>query len=156
MGLVDATLRAVVEAVAGSASPAPPVWLRGPTVRIALLADWTPVALGLGLHHVAAVAAQTGPRSEPLVLLADELLHRLDLAHLHAVSPSDLSSPRSVADLLLGTDRAAMTRRSGFVVAVLCIAACGTGDGEQSRDHDPVPVTGADDVDLDVGRPTVR
>lgn len=105
LGLAGTEPGVVVEAVARLCLARPP-GLADAVRRcaVALLADWTPVALGLGLHHVAAVAAQTGPRSEPLVLLADELLHRLDLAHLHAVSPSDLSSPRSVADLLLGTD----------------------------------------------------
>ena len=60
---------------------------------LSLSAEWTPVSLGLSLHHVACATIAAGPRSEPLVLLADELLHRLDLAHQHHAPVEPLASP---------------------------------------------------------------
>jgi hypothetical protein len=54
----------------------------------------TSLGLGLGLHLLAVVAAGGGPRSEPLVLIADELLHRLDFAHAFRCDvPSLLETP---------------------------------------------------------------
>jgi hypothetical protein len=50
---------------------------------LSVRAAWSPVSFGLALSHVAAASAPAGVRSEALVLLADELLHRLDLAHEH-------------------------------------------------------------------------
>ncbi len=48
---------------------------------LALAVDWTPASFGLSLHHVAMFATRSGGRAMSLRLLADELLHRLDLAH---------------------------------------------------------------------------
>jgi hypothetical protein len=67
---------------------------------VSLGAEWTAVSLGLSLHHVACAMAGVGPRAEPLVLLADELLHRLDLAHEHRVPVEPLSGPTQARRLL--------------------------------------------------------
>lgn len=50
---------------------------------LSVRAAWSSVSFGLALSYVAAASAPAGVRSEALVLLADELLHRLDLAHEH-------------------------------------------------------------------------
>jgi hypothetical protein len=103
-GLVDADPGAVVAGVAELCRARPP-GLAGAARRstIALRADWSPFALGLALHQTAVAAMRAGPRSEPLVLLADELLHRLDLAHHHRTALPSLGTPRSVRDLVFGT-----------------------------------------------------
>ncbi len=67
---------------------------------LSLTAEWTPTSLGLSLHHISCAASAAGPRSEPLVLLADELLHRLDLAFAHRAPVACLESPTHVAQLL--------------------------------------------------------
>jgi hypothetical protein len=67
---------------------------------LALAAEWTPVSLGLSLRQVACATVAAGPRSEPLVLLADELLHRLDLAHRHHAPVKALTSPSCALQLL--------------------------------------------------------
>jgi hypothetical protein len=67
---------------------------------LSLAAEWTPVSLGLSLHHVACATVAAGPRSEPLVLLADELLHRLDLAHRHHAQVEPLASPSRALEVL--------------------------------------------------------
>jgi hypothetical protein len=67
---------------------------------LSLAAEWTPVSLGLSLHHVACATVAVGPRSEPLVLLADELLHRLDLAHRNHAPVEPLTSPSRALQLL--------------------------------------------------------
>lgn len=67
----------------------------------ALTADWTPTGVGLSLHQVAcAAAAAAGTRSEPLSLFADELLHRLDLAHRHPRCLRAFADPAAVHRLL--------------------------------------------------------
>jgi hypothetical protein len=60
---------------------------------LALCVDWSATSLGLSLYDIACAAADAGPRSEPLVLLADELLHRLDLAHRHGMAVSAFATP---------------------------------------------------------------
>lgn len=56
--------------------------LRISTLAVAgLSAQYSAFSLGMSLHQIACAAAPTGPAAEPLVLLADEMLHRLDLAH---------------------------------------------------------------------------
>ena len=67
---------------------------------VSLAAEWTPASLGLSLHHVACATVAAGPRSEPLVLLADELLHRLDLAHHLHSAVDQLASPTRAQHLL--------------------------------------------------------
>jgi hypothetical protein len=67
---------------------------------IALTAEWTPTSFGLSLHQISCAASAVGPRSEPLVLLADELLHRLDLAFTHHELVPCLASPARVAELI--------------------------------------------------------
>ena len=58
-----------------------------------LEARWTPVAVGLAVHGLGRVALRSGTNCDPLVLLGDELLHRLDLAHEHRRPVPGLSSP---------------------------------------------------------------
>ena len=56
-------------------------------------AAWSPVSFGLALSHVASASAPAGARSEALVLLADELLHRLDLAHEQHCGVERMANP---------------------------------------------------------------
>lgn len=100
--LVGGDPTGLADAVAELCRARPPR-LPGAAVRatLSLRAEWTPVSFGLSLHHVACAAADAGPRSEPLVLLADELLHRLDLAHHHQARIASLATrPRAAACLL--------------------------------------------------------
>ena len=69
------------------------------TAARSLEARWTAVAFGLAIHGIGRSVLSAGRRAEPLVLLGDELLHRLDLAHEHRVGVSGLADPRRVADL---------------------------------------------------------
>lgn len=93
VGLTDAAAR-----LCGSR----PVGLAAAAERavVSLAAEWTPVSLGLSFHHVARATIPAGPRAEPLVLLADELLHRLDLAHHHHIAVEALSSPTRALRLI--------------------------------------------------------
>jgi hypothetical protein len=77
---------------------------------LALRVDWSPASLGLSLYDLACASAEAGPRSEPLVLLADELLHRLDLAHRHGAAVSALATP---ADLWTVVGASTVSGRSG-------------------------------------------
>jgi type IV secretory pathway TrbD component len=67
---------------------------------LSLRVCWSPAAFGLALYLIASSAVAAGPRSEPLVLLADEMLHRLDLAHEHHYQPQSIRSPECVESLL--------------------------------------------------------
>lgn len=67
---------------------------------LSLRVQWSPTAFGLSLSMIASAAVAAGPRSDPLVLLADEMLHRLDLAHQHQYQPRALRSPECVEHLL--------------------------------------------------------
>ena len=67
---------------------------------LSLRVRWSPAAFGLALYIIASSALDAGPRSEPLVLLADEMLHRLDLAHEHHYQPQSMRSPECVESLL--------------------------------------------------------
>ena len=60
---------------------------------------WTAVAFGLAIHGLGRSVLPAGRRADPLVLLGDELLHRLDLAHEYRVGVPGLADPRRVADL---------------------------------------------------------
>ena len=64
-----------------------------------LEARWTAVAFGLAVHGLGRSVLTAGTRAEPLVLLGDELLHRLDLAHEHRVDVPGLADPQNVVDL---------------------------------------------------------
>lgn len=68
-------------------------------VTRSLEARWTAVAFGLAVHGLGRSVLTAGRRAEPLVLLGDELLHRLDLAHAHRVGVPGLADPRRVVDL---------------------------------------------------------
>ena len=70
---------------------------------LSLRVAWSPAAFGLALFIIASSTVAAGPRSEPLVVLADELLHRLDLAHQHQYQPQSIRSPECV-EYLLGRD----------------------------------------------------
>lgn len=70
----------------------------GAAVR-SLEASWNAVAFGLAVHGLGRAVLEAGMRSEPLVLLGDELLHRLDLAHRHHVAVRSLSTPGHVMGL---------------------------------------------------------
>ncbi|HET9077391.1 MAG TPA: hypothetical protein VFN68_10695 [Acidimicrobiales bacterium] len=67
---------------------------------LSLRVSWSPAAFGVALYLIASRAVAAGPRSEPLVLLADEMLHRLDLAHEHHYRPQSIRSPECVESLL--------------------------------------------------------
>lgn len=59
---------------------------------LSLRADWSAAAVGLSFRHLALATISAGIRSEPLVLLADELLHRLDLAWATGCTVAPLAS----------------------------------------------------------------
>lgn len=90
----------VADAVAELCHLRPPRLSRtaGAVVR-SLEARWDAVAFGLAVHGLGRAVLGAGMRCEPLVLLGDELLHRLDLAHRHHVSVRGLSTPGHVIDL---------------------------------------------------------
>lgn len=67
---------------------------------LSLRVAWSPAAFGLALFIIASSTVAAGPRNEPLVLLADEMLHRLDLAHQHHYQPQSMRSPECVEYLL--------------------------------------------------------
>lgn len=92
-GVAD-TVRALCHA------PIPEVANTAQRACLSLRVRWTPTAFGLALSQIARCTVRAGPRSEPLVLLADELLHRLDLAHEHHCHPQNLRSPERVDRLL--------------------------------------------------------
>lgn len=101
-GLIVGDAAGVADAVAALCR-ARPAQLGTSAVRatLSLRAEWSPVSFGLSLHQVACAAVDAGPRSEPLVLLADELLHRLDLAHHHHARVDSLATrPRAVSRLV--------------------------------------------------------
>jgi hypothetical protein len=99
-GLVTLDAPLVADATSRMCSARPPALAAAARRAVLSLgADWSPVSVGLSLHHLAAAAAGAGPRSEPLVLLADELLHRLDLAYALRV-PIPALSPTSALHLL--------------------------------------------------------
>lgn len=60
---------------------------------------WTALAFGLAIHSLGRSVLPAGRRAEPLALLGDELLHRLDLAHEQRVAVPGLADPRRIADL---------------------------------------------------------
>ena len=104
--LICGDTRGIARAVTAMCRDHPP-GLAGAIDRsvLALEAEWTPTSFGLSLHHVTCAASAVGPRSEPLVLLADELLHRLDLAFAHRTPVASLSSPARVAAMILPIER---------------------------------------------------
>lgn len=71
-------------------------------VARSLAARWTSLAFGLAVHGLGRAVVTGGLRSEPLVLLGDELLHRLDAAHEHHMHVPGLSSPHRVFELAAG------------------------------------------------------
>lgn len=73
---------------------------------LSLSAGWSAEAFGLALFNVASIAGSVAPRSEPLVLLAEELLHRLDLAHEFGSRPRSIENPRFLDRLLASTPSA--------------------------------------------------
>ena len=80
--MVDGSAVEVVDAVSDLCRERMPgVAAAAQRATLALAVDWTPVSFGLSLHHVAMFATRSGGRAMSLRLLADELLHRLDLAH---------------------------------------------------------------------------
>lgn len=66
---------------------------------------WEPVAFGLAVHSLGRASLEAGRRSDPLVLLGDELLHRLDLAHEHRIRVPGFATPDRVAVLASGGSR---------------------------------------------------
>lgn len=99
--LIDGDMRGIADAITTLCRDHAP-GLAGVIQRsvIALTAEWTPTSFGLSLHQISCAASAVGPRSEPLVLLADELLHRLDLAFTHHELVPCLASPARVAELI--------------------------------------------------------
>lgn len=96
--LVEGDPVGVADAVAELCRLRPPTLPRAAAaVTTSLEACWTPAALGLAIHGLGRTVLSAGRRSEPLVLLGDELLHRLDLAHEHRVSASGLGNRQRVA-----------------------------------------------------------
>lgn len=90
----------VADAVAELCHLRPPRLLRtAGAVARSLEARWDAVAFGLAVHGLGRAVLEAGMRGEPLVLLGDELLHRLDLAHRHHLSVRGLSTPCHVIDL---------------------------------------------------------
>lgn len=69
---------------------------------LSLRAEWTSAALGLAIYHVAAAVARAGPRAEPFAIYADEVLHRLDLAHARRRSVPSFSHQKAAEALLRG------------------------------------------------------
>lgn len=64
---------------------------------------WNAVAFGLALHGLSRAVINAGARGEPLVLLGEELLHRLDLSHAHGVTAVGLATPERVLALACGS-----------------------------------------------------
>jgi hypothetical protein len=81
-------------------APVPTIGSAAKRSCLALGLSWSPASFGLALSHIAWSAAKAAPLSEPLVLLADELLHRLDLAHRCQFQPESLASPDRIGQLL--------------------------------------------------------
>ncbi|HVX17500.1 MAG TPA: hypothetical protein VHA73_05650 [Acidimicrobiales bacterium] len=73
-------------------------------------AIWTPLGLALALHGLSCAASRSGPRSEPLVFLADELLHRLDLAFRWQQHVPCLATPERTEQLISFTNTKAAQR----------------------------------------------
>jgi hypothetical protein len=65
-----------------------------------LMVNWTPGDVGLSVHQLATRAIHLGSRSDPFLLFADELLHRLDLRHAHPLGTEALADPPAVRRLL--------------------------------------------------------
>lgn len=113
MGLLDGEPRAVVHAVAALVGARSPDLLDVATRGVlSLRAARTSLGLGLALHLLGAAAAQAGPRSEPLVVVADEVLHRLDFAH---GSRLEVESLVDAATFDRAVAAGASARREGFV-----------------------------------------
>lgn len=100
LGLVAADPVAVADAAAALCGHRAPrlAWAATSAVR-SLQVGWTAVAFGLAIYGLGRAVLAAGAASEPLVLLGDELLHRLDLAHEHRLPVPGLASPERVADL---------------------------------------------------------
>ncbi len=100
VALADRDPVRMADAVAELCHLRPPRLLRtAGAVARSLEARWDAVAFGLAVHGLGRAVLGAGMRCEPLVLLGDELLHRLDLAHRHHVSVRGLSTPGHVIDL---------------------------------------------------------
>jgi hypothetical protein len=101
LGLVAADPVAVADAAAAFCGGRPPrLGLAAASVVLSLQAQWTAVAFGLAIYGLGRAVLAAGVASEPLVLLGDELLHRLDLAHEHRLPVPGLATPTGVAELV--------------------------------------------------------
>jgi hypothetical protein len=105
--LVDLDAVGVADAVAELCGErVPGLSLAAQRATLSLAVDWTTAGFGLSLHHVAAFATPAGRRAMPLRLLADELLHRLDLAHAHPHGLAAFANREAVHRVLAtGTNR---------------------------------------------------
>jgi hypothetical protein len=100
LGLAAADPVAVADAAAALCGHRPPrLALAAASVVLSLQARWSAVAFGLAIHGLGRAVLAAGVASEPLVLLGDELLHRLDLAHEHRLPVPGLATPASVTEL---------------------------------------------------------
>jgi hypothetical protein len=107
-GLVHDDAVGVADATAALCRARPPrLGSSAGRATLSLQAEWTAISFALSLHHVACAVADAGPRSEPLVLLADELLHRLDLAHHHRSTVDSLATRTRAATWLVALARTA-------------------------------------------------
>jgi hypothetical protein len=100
LGIAHGAADEVMASVAGLGGPPPPALARAVGTGLASLAvEWSPVAFGLTLLQIGRATALM-PGCAPLLLLASDVLQRLDLAHRHPRGLTALQSPGRVIDLV--------------------------------------------------------